>query len=162
MGRGPLSVDAGVLYAPVYVSSDVVGATFVYTPAYAVPDTVVVDALFVRPSYCHYYYGDYYEVRYRDCGFTSCVVYSQSHYDSVVVYETYSHRSDPAWLSIQIDLSSRRTSTPDLRPPSTSITNVTYNNVVVNNSYTNINNTNINKTTTNVYNTTNVNKNTTN
>jgi hypothetical protein len=157
----------GVLYAPVYVSSGVVEATFVYTPAYAVPDTVVVDALFVRPSYCHYYYGDYYEVRYRDCGYTSCVVYSQSHYDSVVVYETYSHRSDPAWLSIQIDLSSRRTSTPDLRPPSTSITNVTYNNVVVNNSYTNINNTNvnntnINKTTSNVYNTTNVNKNTTN
>jgi hypothetical protein len=105
--------------------------------------------------------------RVRDCGYTSCVVYSRSHYDSVIVYETYYHRSDPAWLSIQIDLSSRRTSTPDLRPPSTSITNVTYNNVVVNNSYTNINNTNIsntniNKTTNNVYSSTNINKNTTN
>jgi hypothetical protein len=130
----------GVLYAPVYVNSGIVGATFVYTPAYAVPDTVVVDALFVRPNYCHYYYGDYYEVRYRECGYTSCVVYSRSHYDSIVVYQTYVHREEPTWLSVQINLSSRRESTPALRPPQTSITNVTYNNVYVQNSYTQINN----------------------
>ncbi|MFL5246107.1 MAG: YXWGXW repeat-containing protein [Gemmataceae bacterium] len=142
----------GVLYAPVYVSAGVVGASFVYTPAYAVPDTVVVDALFVRPSYCHYYYGDYYEVRYRDSGFTSCVVYSRSHYDSIVVYQTYVHRDEPTWLSIQINLSGRRESTPALRPPQTSITNVTYNNVTVQNSYTQINNssTTINNTNTTI------------
>ena len=29
-------------------------------PVYAVPQTVVVDTLFVRPTCCHYYFGDYY------------------------------------------------------------------------------------------------------
>jgi hypothetical protein len=154
--------NRGVLYAPVYVDTSVVGATYVYTPAYAVPDTVVVDALFVRPCCCHYYYGDYYEVRYREYGYTSCVVYSQTHYDSVIVYETrVVHREDPTWLSIQIDFGSRRERDPDLRPASTSITSVNYNNYVVNNTVVNnyggttINNvnnstTNINKSTTKV------------
>jgi hypothetical protein len=138
-GYWDLALDRrGVLYAPVYVDTDVVGATYVYTPAYAVPETVVVDAMFVRPCCCHYYYGDYYEVRYRDCGFTSCVVYSQTHYDSVIVYETtYVHREDPTWLSIQIDFGSRRERDPELRPASTSITNVNYTNYVVNNSVVN-------------------------
>jgi hypothetical protein len=144
----------GVLYAPVYVDTAVVDATYVYTPAYAVPETVVVDAMFVRPCCCHYYYGDYYEVRYRECGYTSCVVYSQTHYDGVIVYETtYVHREEPRWLSIQIDFGSRREREPELRPASTSITNVNYSNYVVNNTVVNnyssstINNNNTSTTT---------------
>src|SRR5262249_41912949 len=50
----------GMLYAPVTVDVAVVGPRFVYTPAYAVCDTVVLDAMFVRPAYCHYYFGDCY------------------------------------------------------------------------------------------------------
>src|SRR5262249_23192800 len=46
----------GVLYAPVVVNRGVVGVSFVYTPAYAVPDTLVLDTLFVRPACCHYYF----------------------------------------------------------------------------------------------------------
>ncbi|HEY1860031.1 MAG TPA: hypothetical protein VGG61_06735 [Gemmataceae bacterium] len=143
--------NRGVMYAPVYIDTNVVGATYVYTPAYVVPETVVVSAMFIRPSCCHYYYGDYYEVRYRDCGYTSCVVYSQSHYDSIVVYETYAHREEPTWISLQIDLCSRREREPALRPVSTSITNANYNTYVVNNvtNVTNVNNTTINNTTNN-------------
>ena len=67
----------GVLYAPVVVDPVVIGPTFVYRPMYVVPDTVVVDAFFVRPAYCHYYFGDYYGPAYRTWGFESCVVYSR-------------------------------------------------------------------------------------
>src|SRR5262249_23649656 len=54
----------GVLYAPVTFDVVVVGPRFVYTPCYAVTDVVVLDALFVRPAYCHYYFGDYYGPAY--------------------------------------------------------------------------------------------------
>ncbi|MHB8736843.1 MAG: hypothetical protein ACYC6M_16190, partial [Terriglobales bacterium] len=43
----------GVLYAPVIVDPAVVTTGFYYTPAYAVSDAFVVDALFVCPSYGH-------------------------------------------------------------------------------------------------------------
>ena len=49
-------------------------AGVVYTPAYAVRDTVIVEAMFVRPAMCHYYFGDYYGPRYVGLGFTSAVV----------------------------------------------------------------------------------------
>jgi hypothetical protein len=90
----------GVLYAPVVVEPVVV----VYTPCYVVHHTVVIDAFFVRPCYCHYYYGDYYGPAYRDCGYTSVFVYSRSHYDSVVVYERWDHRADPRWETTQVNI----------------------------------------------------------
>src|SRR5262249_35491602 len=58
----------GVLYAPVVVDTVVVGPRFVYTPYYAVTDTVVLDAFFVRPAFGFYYFGDYYGPRYRSIG----------------------------------------------------------------------------------------------
>jgi len=125
----------GVLYAPVIVDPNVVGAAYVYTPAYAVPDAVVVDALFVRPSTCHYYFGDYYDPSYRDSGFVSCVVYSQDHYDSIVVYERYNHREDPAWFNVQIGLSNDRYAGRAPVPPRTlnQQTTIIQNTTVVNN-----------------------------
>jgi hypothetical protein len=109
----------GFLYAPVVVRADAVDATFVYTPTYAVRDTVVLDALFVRPCSCHYYFGDYYGPRYQELGFQSCVVYSRTNYDAIIVYERYEHRSDPTWIDVQINLSSRRDSGDAPLPPRT-------------------------------------------
>jgi len=112
----------GVLYAPVVIDPRV---TVVYTPAYAVPGTVVVDALWVRPSHCHYYFGDYYGVEYRDRGFESCVVYSRGHYDSIIVYERYEHRRDPEWINIQINVYNDRYEHRDARPPRTLVEQTT-------------------------------------
>ncbi|HVS36529.1 MAG TPA: hypothetical protein VMS17_13275 [Gemmataceae bacterium] len=133
----------GVLYAPVVIDPNVVDATYVYTPAYAVDDTVVVDALFVRPCTCHYYFGDYYDVTYRDYGYTSCVVYSQSNYDSIIVYERYQHRDDPTWINVQINLSNDRAAGLAPVPPRTlnQQVNIVNNTTIVNN---NISNTNVN------------------
>ncbi|HLN27019.1 MAG TPA: YXWGXW repeat-containing protein [Gemmataceae bacterium] len=94
----------GMLYTPVYVDMAVVGPGYVYTPAYAVPETVVVDSMFIRPAYCHYYYGDYYGPAYGPMGFEACIVYSRSHYDAVFVYERWDHRADPRWESVQFDI----------------------------------------------------------
>jgi hypothetical protein len=94
----------GFLYAPVQVNLAVAGPGFVYTPAYAVPPAVVLDAFWVRPGYCHYYFGDYYGSVYAGVGFESCVVYSRRCYDPIFVYAVYEHRAEPRWASLQFDL----------------------------------------------------------
>jgi WXXGXW repeat (2 copies) len=132
----------GVLYAPVVIDPAVVNASFVYTPAYAVQDTLVVDALFVRPTTCSYYFGDYYDVSYRDAGYTSCVVYSRTNYDSIIVYERYEHREEPNWINVQINLSNDRFAGRAPVPPRTlnQQTTIVQNNIIVNNNTTNVTN----------------------
>jgi hypothetical protein len=138
------------LYAPVVVNYEVVGPDFVYTPAYAVTDTIVLDSLFIRPCCCHYYFGDYYGVRYHSLGFESCVVYSRCNYDSIIVYERYERRSDPAWLSVQIDLCSRRDRGLAPCPPRTLVQqNIVQNNVNIVNNTTVVNNNIVNNNVTN-------------
>jgi hypothetical protein len=154
----------GVLYAPVVVDPAVVRVGFYYSPAYAVSDAVVVDALFVRPAYCHYYFGDYYGPTYVSLGFQSGYVYSRSRYDSIVVYESWQHRDTPNWVGVQIDIVSGRSAGRLPVPPRTlvqqntiiqqNITNVNINNNTTN--VTNINN--VTNNTNNVSNNTNVNR----
>ncbi len=138
----------GFLYAPVVIDPAVVNVSFSYTPVYAVRDTVVLDSLFVRPVYCHYYFGDYYGPVYADRGFENCYVYSQRNYDSIVVYET--PRRDPGWLSIQITLGNDRAAGRAPLPPRTLVAQQTIiNQTVINQTtinQTNINQTNINQT----------------
>jgi hypothetical protein len=139
----------GLLYAPVVVDTVVVGPRFVYTPVYAVPDVVVMDAFFVRPAYCHYYFGDYYGPRYQAIGFESVVVYSRRSYDPIITYQRYEYRDNPRWLDVQVNLVVARDAGKAPLPPRTlvqqntiiqqNITNVTNNTTIINN--------NVNKTT---------------
>jgi hypothetical protein len=120
----------GILYAPVIITPEVVTVGYVYTPYYAVRDTVVLDALFVRPCYCHYYFGDYYGPVYRDYGYESCIVYSRRRYDSIIVYESWERRSDPRWVDVQINIYNDRYAGRAPVPPrtlvqQTNIVNVT-------------------------------------
>ncbi len=147
----------GMLYAPVVVDYRVVPATYVYTPAYAVSDTLVMDTMFVRPCACHYYFGDYYEPRYRALGYESSYVYSTRNYDSIVVYRTYEYRSQPDYVSIQINLFGSRSRGEAPVPPRTLAQQTT---IINNYNTTVVNNTTINKTVNNVNN--NVNNNVTN
>jgi hypothetical protein len=130
----------GILYAPVVISPAVVTVGFTYTPAYAVCDTVVVESLFVRPSVCHYYFGDYYGPTYRTLGYESCVVYSRRRYDSIVVYECYERR-DPTWIGLQINLYNDRCAGRAPRPPRTLVQqNTIINNTTIVNNKTVVNN----------------------
>jgi hypothetical protein len=136
----------GVLFAPVVISPSVVRVGFVYTPAYVVSNTIVMDSLFVRTSTCHYYFGDYYEPRYRTIGFESAVVYSQRSYDPIVVYHVYEHREDPTFISLQINLFNDRSAGRAPVPPRTLmaqqniVQNTVVQNNVVNNNVTVVNN----------------------
>jgi hypothetical protein len=149
----------GLLYAPVVVDPYVVGAGFVYTPAYAVPETVIVDAMFVRPCYCHYYFGDYYGVAYANLGFESCVVYSRTHYEPIFVYERWDHRAEPSWFDVRVDICLGRSAGRVPCPPRTLVQQ----NTIINQQITSVTNvtnvTNVNNITNN---TTNITKNVTN
>ncbi len=146
----------GVLYAPVIVDPTVVMAGFYYTPTYAVSHTVVVDALFVHPMYHHYYFGDYYGPAYATMGFQSAFVYSGRHYDSIIVYESWAHRSQPNWISVQIDVFNGRSRGVLPVPPRTLVQQ----NTIIQKNITNVTNvTNVTNNITNVTNnTTNVNR----
>jgi hypothetical protein len=131
----------GILYAPVVVDPVVVTTRFYYTPAYAVSDTVIVDALFVRPCTTHYYFGDYYGPTYVALGYESGYVYSRRRYDSIVVYETWHHREEPNWVGIQVDIFSRRSDGRLPTPPRTLVQqNTIIQNTIINNNTTIINN----------------------
>src|SRR5262249_1630722 len=108
----------------------------------------------------HYYFGDYYEPRYREYGFESCVVYSQRNYDSIVVYRTWEYRDNPRWIDIQINLFSDRYAGRAPVPPRTLVQqNTIINQTVINNNPTIGNNTgnNMNVNNVNVNNVKNVN-----
>jgi hypothetical protein len=145
----------GVLYAPVVIDTVVVGPRFVYTPYYAVTDTIVVDTIFVRPGFCHYYFGDYYGPRYASLGYECGFHYSRRHYDAIVTYSRWEHRHTPAWFDVHINLSVARHAGRAPVPPRTlvqqnnitrvrNVTNVTnINNGTINNNTTNNDTTNI-------------------
>ena len=124
----------GVLYAPVVVDVAVCGPTFVFTPAYAVCDVIVLDSLFIRPAYCHYYFGDYYGPRYVGLGFETCIVYSRCHYEPIIAYCAWENRANPAWINVQINLVSARNEGRAPLPPRTLVqqTNITNINNVTN------------------------------
>jgi hypothetical protein len=109
----------GFLYAPVYVQPEVVTVGFTYTPYYVVGDAFLVETLFVRPAFCHYYFGDYYGPAYARLGYESIFVYSGRRYDSIVVYETWAHRAQPNWVSAQINIVSLRSRGVMPLPPRT-------------------------------------------
>jgi hypothetical protein len=99
----------GFLYAPVVVDPIVVGPGFVYTPAYVVSSSVLIDCMWVRPCYCHYYFGDYYGGVYAGWGFESCVVYSRRCYDPIFFYARWENRYDPHWEAARMDIYLGRT-----------------------------------------------------
>ncbi len=139
----------GVLYAPVYIDAVVVGPRFSYTPYYAVTDTVMLDAMFIRPASCHYYFGDYYSARYTSLGYESCVVYSRRHYEPIIVYQAWECRDRPRWYESHYALTVERYHGRAPVPPRTLVQqNTVINNVTVNN-VTNVNNVTVNNVTTN-------------
>jgi len=96
----------GTLFAPILPPAN---PQVVYSPSVVVDAPAVMCHLFVRPTYCHYYFGDYYEPRFVDFGFRPWI--SFGFYDPIrvfyrqcrpTVYQTIVHRHDffvrnPTW-----------------------------------------------------------------
>ncbi len=111
--------NRGVMYAPVVIDPLVVGPGFVYTPGFIVSDSLFIGNLWIRPSFGHYYYGDYYGGVYAGIGFQSAYVYGGLHYDPIIAYARYENRNVVGWDRIQIDLVLARNAGRAPLPPRT-------------------------------------------
>ena len=90
----------GVLFAPVYFNSGVYSQRgFSYSPATVINLAVFASHLFLRPSYGHYYFGDYYGSNYATAGFSPWFSFNSSRYgyDPFYAQQRWINRQDPAW-----------------------------------------------------------------
>ena len=162
--------DRGVLFAPVYVQPAVYyQPAFVYTPVVVVNVPCLFTSLFVRRGYGSYYFGDYYDNRYSQGGYSAWCGNNRGSsfavnvgfgrgfgYDPLWDYYRVSHRNDRNWSVGITDVYAGRYNGSLARPPRTlvqqntvinNITNVTnVTNNVTNNTNTNTVVVNTNKT----------------
>ncbi len=93
-------IRRGVLFAPVFFRPRVhLGLTFLFSPGFVINLNIFDDALFVRPRYRHYYYGDYYASRhYRNGIYPWFSLHARRVvYDPIYVYQRWNHRNDRDW-----------------------------------------------------------------
>ncbi len=112
----------GVIFAPVRFHHDVYTRPgYFYTPLMVISLNVFSNHLFVRPTYGHYYFGDYYAPRYHDHGFfASYSYYSGRHgYDPIYAHCRWEHRSEPDWDRRRRDDFNFYRTHEDARPPHT-------------------------------------------
>ncbi len=89
--------DRGILFAPVYFRRPVwhLHAGFCYTPYHVIDTGPLAMHLFVRPRYCHYYFGDFYDdVYYTRWGITPWATYHVHHHhcDPLLTFYVGYHR----------------------------------------------------------------------
>jgi hypothetical protein len=124
-------VNRGLLFAPVVIPQTVyVQPAFVYTPTVVIQQTVLVQHLFCRPSYGHYYFGDYYDPGFRQSGFVAWFEFGggggfggggrRGGYDPIYAQAAaVGRRDDPMWeRRVQMSYE-RRVADPGLRPAQT-------------------------------------------
>ena len=90
----------GILFAPVYFESGVyLQGGYSYSPSIVISLGVFNDHLFLRPSYSHYYFGDYYAPSYYQGGFYASFSFQSSHYgyDPIYSHQRWEHRRDRDW-----------------------------------------------------------------
>jgi hypothetical protein len=93
-------IRRGVLFAPVFFPTRLhFGLTFSFSPGVVINLSFFDDALFLRPRYCHYYYGDYYAPKYFRRGIYPW--FSQHArrvaYDPIYAHQRWTHRNDHEW-----------------------------------------------------------------
>jgi hypothetical protein len=92
--------DRGVLFAPVYFSRPLWETPgWAFQPTYTVGYPSLLGALWVRPRWGWYSFGDYYGSRYARLGYRPWVTYGARYHDPLFDYYRWSHRSNPGWYS---------------------------------------------------------------
>jgi hypothetical protein len=124
-GYWDYSVDRrGMLFAPVFFDASVYSRRgFFYSPTTVIDSGVFSDQLFLRPSYNHYYFGDYYAAGYAGAGFYPSFSYASGGYgyDPIFAQQRWEHRGDSGWgRQVQATFQDRRDH-QDARPPRTLI-----------------------------------------
>jgi len=114
-------VRRGLLFAPVYFEPVVYRRHYHYTPSFVWSTALLTTHLWVRPSYYHYYYGDYYHDRYRDFGIRPWYLsfaFGRTSYDPLFSYYRWHHR-DRDWDRHVRDRHDYYRRNQDFRPPRT-------------------------------------------
>ncbi len=114
-------VNRGVIFAPVrFQRSYYEQPDFYYSPQTVISLSVFSNHLFLRPNYCHYYFGDYYEPRYRNNYYASFDYGSRYRgYDPIYAYNRWENRRDENWDRERQDYYEYRRDHVEARPPRT-------------------------------------------
>jgi hypothetical protein len=112
----------GVLFAPVYFNAGIYSQPgFSYSPSMAISPAIFGSHLFLRPSYGHYYYGDYYGANYASAGYSPWFSFNSSRYgyDPFYAQQRWLNRQNGGWdQSLQTNFQNLRAN-ESLRPPRT-------------------------------------------
>ncbi len=112
----------GVVFAPVRFQPGYIARPgFFYSPITVISLNVFANHLFLRPNYGHYYFGDYYEPRYRNQGFFASYSYNSGHrgYDPIFAHYRWENRNDRNWENGRREYFEYRRDHVDARPPRT-------------------------------------------
>jgi hypothetical protein len=93
-------IHRGVLFAPVFFPPRLhLGLAFSFSPGFVIGLNVFDDALFLRPRYCHYYYGNYYARRYYRRGIYPWFSLHARRiaYDPIYAHQRWRHRNNHRW-----------------------------------------------------------------
>ncbi len=112
----------GLMFAPCRFRHGLqLQAGFVFCPTVCIDCGLLTLNLFVRPGYCHYYFGDYYGVEYDWLGiypWFDMGQYPDFAYDPLFTYYRSYHRDrDPQWQANLKGWHHYYRSHPDERPP---------------------------------------------
>jgi hypothetical protein len=133
--------NRGLLFAPVNIDRRFWGRSdWSYQPNYVVNGDFLLSSLFVRPSYSHYYFGDYYGSGYDGLGFVPWTDfrYGRAIGDPLFGYYRWQNRDNPGWGRDMRQQYATRRDDAAARPPRTLALQNTY--VQNINNTTNVNN----------------------
>ncbi|MGA2254101.1 MAG: YXWGXW repeat-containing protein [Thermoguttaceae bacterium] len=110
----------GLAFSPVYFA----GPVAVYRPAVCLDVGALSISLFARPSYGHYYYGDYYDDRYVAWGIHPWFYYNSPRFGYDPLYGYYrwyhvEHMGERGWDDHLRGWHEYYRGHPDMRPPHT-------------------------------------------
>lgn len=126
----------GIIFAPVYFGVVIYSRpAYVYRPSFVIYDEALFGALFVRPGFSAYYFGDYFEARYTRFGYRSWIdIRIGGGYDPLYGYYRHAYASNPTWSITMGNLYAGRYRGDIPRPPRTLVQqNVVVNNITNNN-----------------------------
>ncbi len=114
-------IHRGILFAPVFFPRGHLGLTFSFSPGFVIDLKIFDDALFLRPRYYHYYYGDYYASRYYRRGIYPWFSLHARRiiYDPIYAHQQWRHRDDRGWENHLQKKFRERRENERLRPPRT-------------------------------------------
>ena len=95
-------VRRGLLFVPVYFRPNSYHRHHYYTPSIVWSTAHFTSHLWVRPSYYHYYYGDFYDDHYHARGIRPWYLsfsFGRTSYDPLYSYYRWYHRDRDDWAS---------------------------------------------------------------